>query len=120
MRCIVRDYVTAAIERTRPDLERFIAGHLECPEAVLLTFTDPVVSIREICEIRIMPRYRADYPPVDVVVALSVSLTARTRRRGVDVGTQTFALDVALRALGTPQGSGYDVTPQDARLTAWW
>ena len=32
-------------------------------------------------------------PAVDVVAALNVSLTAKTQRRGVDVGTKPFALD---------------------------
>ena len=37
MRRIVRDYVVAAIDRARPQLEQFIARHLECPESVPLT-----------------------------------------------------------------------------------
>lgn len=68
---------------------------------------------------RVWRRAEAD-KPVDVVAALRVSLIARTRRRGVDVGMRTFALDVELHALATVAGAGYDVVPQRARLTAWW
>lgn len=120
MRRIVRDYIAAAIDRARPDFERYIVSHLQCPASVPLVFTDSVASIREIRNLKVTPRFPGDYPAVDVVVALRVSLTARTRRRGVDVGTKTFALDVELRALGTVAGGGYDLAPKRARLTAWW
>lgn len=60
---------------------------------------------------KIVPRFRADFQPVDVVVEMRVSLTARTRQRGAAVGMLTFALDVALQGLGTPGGCGYDLTP---------
>lgn len=120
MRCIVREYIAAAIDRGRPDLERYIAGHLQCPQAVPLAFTDPVASIREIRGVKIAPRFRADFPPVDVVVTMRVSLTARTRQRGVDLGTTRIAVDVELDAIGTTAGQGYDLKPQRARLLAWW
>lgn len=41
MRRIVCDFVGAAIDRKKPELEQFIVGHLECPESVPLIFTDP-------------------------------------------------------------------------------
>ncbi|HEV2359752.1 MAG TPA: hypothetical protein VGZ23_19355 [bacterium] len=44
VRRIVRDYIVAVIDRAKPQLEQFIAGHLECPEAVPLIFADPLVS----------------------------------------------------------------------------
>jgi hypothetical protein len=113
------DYVAAAIDRARPRFEEFIARHLECPEAVPLVFTEPLASICEIRSLKIAPRFRADFPEVDVAVAMQVVITARTRRRGVDLGGRTFLLDVALDAVGTTQGLGYDVVPQRARLTAW-
>jgi hypothetical protein len=31
-----------------------------------------------------------------------------------------FLLDVALDAVGTVAGRGYDLVPQRARLVAWW
>ena len=120
MRRIVRDYIRAAIDRARPQLDHFIAGHLECPESVPLIFTDRLVSIREIGELKITPRYQADFPEVDVAVAMQVSTMARTRRDGVGQGTRPFLLDVALDAVGTVAGRGYDVVPQRARLVAWW
>jgi hypothetical protein len=120
MRRIVRDYIAAALDRTRPELEQFIAAHLQCPEAVPLVFSDPATSIREIRSMRIMPRLRADFPEVDVLAEMQVSLIARTQRRGVDLGTRTFLLNVVLDAVGTVQADGYDLVPQHARLTAWW
>ncbi len=41
VRCVVRDYITSATDRTMVELERYIAGHLQCPEAVPLRFADP-------------------------------------------------------------------------------
>ena len=120
MRRIVSDFIAATLDRARPQLEQFIAGHLECPESVPLIFADRLASIREIRDVKIKPRFLADYPPVHVAVAMRVSLTAMTRRRGVDLGTRTFAVDVEVDALGTVAGHGYDVVPQRARLTAWW
>ena len=72
MRRVVRDQIAAANRRSRPQLERFMAGHLECPATVPLAFTRPVASIQEIRELRVTPRFRADYPPVDVVVEMRV------------------------------------------------
>ncbi|HEV2356233.1 MAG TPA: hypothetical protein VGZ23_01255 [bacterium] len=120
MRRIVCDFIAAAIDRTRPELEQFIAGHLECPEAVPLIFTDPKASIREIREVKVEPRFPADYPSVDVVAAMSVSLTARTRQRGLNLGIRTFLIDVQVDAIGTVRGDGYDVVRRRARLVAWW
>lgn len=117
MRRDVRDYVAAALDRARPDLERFIAEQLECPAAVPLVFIDPVASIREVRSLKIVPRFPGDYPAVDAVVGMSVWITANTRQCGVDVGMRTFAVDVELRALGTVVGAGYDLAPQHARLT---
>jgi hypothetical protein len=34
-------------------------------------------------------------------------------------GYGRFLLDVALVAIGTVQGDGYDLVPERARLTAW-
>lgn len=120
VRLIVRDYIAAALNRQKPKLERYVAEHLRCPEAYALVFTEPTVTIREVRRLKIAPRFRADYPPVDVTVTMRVSITARTRRRGINVGMQTLALDVELDALGTAQGGGYDLEPRSARLRAWW
>ena len=120
MRRVVRDYVAAAIDRARPHLERFIAGYLECPESVPLIFADRLASIREIRVVKITPRYRADFPEVDVAIAMQVSVVARTRRDYAGQGIRPFLLDVALDAIGTVRGLGYDVVPQRARVVAWW
>jgi hypothetical protein len=66
MRRIVRDYIAAAINRAKPQLEQFVAVHLECPEAIPLIFGDRLASIREVRVVKITPRYRADFPEVDV------------------------------------------------------
>ena len=67
-----------------------------------------------------MPRYRADFPEVDVAVVMRVSVKARTRRDRAGQGIRPFLIDVALGAIGTVRGAGYDVVPQRARLTSWW
>jgi hypothetical protein len=43
------------MDRTRPELERYIARHLQYPEAVPLIFADPLASIREIRGLKITP-----------------------------------------------------------------
>lgn len=120
MRRIVRDYIAAALDRAKPELERYIAERLEIPEPVPLIFVDPTVSIQEIRHLKIAPRFGGDFPPVDVAVGMRVAITARTRRRGEDLGAQTFTLDVQVNALGTAQGHEYDVKPQGAWLISWW
>jgi hypothetical protein len=57
---------------------------------------------------------------VDVEVAMQVFTVARTRRDAAGQGMRPFLLDVALVAIGTVAGHGYDVVPQRTRLTAWW
>jgi len=120
MRRIVRDYVAASIDRAKLELERYIAKHLEYPGPFPYVLIEPVVSIRELRQLKLTPRLRADYPPVDISAAMRVSITASTQRAGTDSGVRTFALDVDLGALGTVQGYGYDVVPHRARLVAWW
>lgn len=119
MRRIVRDYVAAAVDRARPELERHIARHLVCSEPFPFTLAERLASIHETRRLKITPRFRADFPPVDVVAVVRVSVTAGMRQRGADVGTRTFALDVALHALGTPRPVG-TTSPRKPRLTAWW
>ncbi len=60
---------------------------------------------------KITPRYRADFPEVDVAVAMQVSVTARTRRDAAARGIRPFLIDVALDAVGIVAGHGYDVGP---------
>jgi hypothetical protein len=120
MRRIVRDHVLTAIDRSKPQLEQFIAGHLEFPESVPLIFADRLASIREIRVVKITTRYRADFPEVDVAVAMQVFTMARTRRDGAGQGVRRFLLDVVLEAVGTVQGAGYGVVPKRARFVAWW
>jgi hypothetical protein len=90
------------------------------PEAFPFSLSDPVASIREIRQVKLTPRFRADYPPVDVVITMQVALTVKARKRDVGLGERTLTIDVELGALGTPQGYRYDVSPTHAKLTAWW
>jgi hypothetical protein len=120
MRRVVRDHVVAALDRARPDLERFVAGHLERPEAVPLIFADRLASIQEIRGLKITPRYTADFPEVEIAVAMQVSVMARTRRDGAGQGIRPFLLDVVLDAVGTVAGHGHNLVPQRARCIAWW
>lgn len=120
MRRVVQEYVAASISRAKPDLESYIAQHLRYPEPFPLSFNDPVASIQEIRQVKITPRFRADYPPVDIIATVRVSMTAKMRRREVELGDRTLAVDVELKAVGTAQGYGYNVSPTQARLIAWW
>ncbi|HKX17156.1 MAG TPA: hypothetical protein VJT33_04005 [bacterium] len=120
MRRIVRDYIVAAVDRAKPDLERLIAGPLECPEVVPLIFADPVAAIREIRSLQIALRLPADYPAVDFAVAVHDTITAQTPHRGVDQGMRTVAVDVQVDAVGTAAARGYDLAPRRALLNAWW
>lgn len=63
------------------------------------------VAIHEIQHVKVSPRLRADYPVVDVTVALRVSITARMRHRGSDLGVRTVAVDVRVGATGTGRSS---------------
>lgn len=47
MRRIVRDYVAASIDRVRPQLEEYLARHLEYRESFPLVFDNPVASIQK-------------------------------------------------------------------------
>lgn len=46
VRRVVRDYVAAAIDRDRPELEGYIARHLRYPEPFPLVLSDPVAAIQ--------------------------------------------------------------------------
>jgi hypothetical protein len=120
MRHAVRDYVAASIDHAKPQLERYIADHLQCLEPFPFVFCEPATSIREIHRVKVTPRFRADYPPLDITVTMRVAVTTKMRDRKGGIGIRTLAIDVELDALATVQGSGYDVEPQRARLVAWW
>ena len=131
MRRLVCNYVAAALDRQKPDLERFIATHLEYPDAFPLGLGEPAVAIREIGRVRIAPQFGTDYPPIDVTAGLHVALTAtavrRKRERGVRpaavpdavLGRRTFAIDVEIEARGIAAGSVYALRLRRARPTAW-
>ena len=112
--------MTASGLALSPELERYIAEHLRYGAAFRFTLTDTSASIREIRSVKITPRFRIDFPPVDVTILMSVSLSATMRRDEVEMGRQTFTIDVKLQALGTVQGDRYEVAPEQAELTAWW
>lgn len=114
MRRVVREYIAAPIDRAKLDLEGYIAQHLRYPEAFPFSLSDPVALIREIRQVKITPRFRADYPPVDVIITMQVALTGKARKRDVELGERTLTIGVELGALGTPQGHGYDVSPEQA------
>jgi hypothetical protein len=120
VRRIVHEYVVASVNRAKPTLESYIAEHLQYPEPFPFRLSAPAASILEIRQLKIMPRLRADYPPVDITLAIRVSMTARTQKHGLDLGLRTFSIDVELDAVGMVQGHGYDVAPRHARMAAWW
>jgi hypothetical protein len=132
MRRILWDYVFAALERQRTDLECFIAERLECSDAFPLDLAKPTACTCETQRLKIRPQARADYPPVLVTVSLRVLITATTTRRetarGVRtaavpealLGRRTLSADVEVCATGLAVGSGYEVTLRRARLIAWW
>jgi len=124
MRRIVRDYIASALDRQRGELDRFIAEHILYPDAFPLVLAGPVVADSEIAHLKIVPRYRADFPEIEVTALLRAAVTADSRRREGAPGVHTVAvpeailrrrtlvIDVELDALGTAQGYGYDVEPQ--------
>ncbi|HLW48921.1 MAG TPA: hypothetical protein VKW09_14305 [bacterium] len=119
-RAAVYALVVAALVRERRDIEQYISKSLEISEAVPLVFSEPTVAIEEVRSVRVAPRFRGDYPAVEVAVELRVRITAATRRGDQHLGLRTTAADVQLTALGTVDGLGYHLQPQRARLTAWW
>lgn len=92
MRRIIRNYVSAALERQRADLECFIAERLECSDAFPLDLARPKACICETQHLKIMPQARTDYPPVLVTVSLCVLIAATTRRRETAHGVRTAAI----------------------------
>jgi len=67
VRRVVHDYVAASIARAKGDLESYIARHLRYPEAFPFSLIDTIASISEIRQVKVTPRFRADYPPVDII-----------------------------------------------------
>jgi hypothetical protein len=97
MRRIVQDYIIAALDRQKPDLEMYIAEHLEYPEAFPLVLDKPAVAIQWSGRVNIAPKFQADYPSIEVTTALRVAVTAESRRRDVARGVRTAAVaDVVL------------------------
>jgi hypothetical protein len=81
MHRIVRDYIAAAVDRARPDLERYIAEHLEYPEAVPLSLAGGG---------------NPGNPEPEDIAPVSRRLSARGRRRddtrpGLGSATSTWA-----------------------------
>lgn len=121
MRRIIRHRVAASIEQGKPQLNDYIARSLQFPEAFPYLIHDPVASIREVRKLQITPRFEANYPPVEVLVTVWVSLAARTRQRDGGIGPRVFDVDVELAARGQVRGDGtYRIVPQSATVKAWW
>ena len=120
MRRIVRDFIHAAIARSKPAIEEYIGQHLRYPEPFPFTLTEAVATFQELRSVHVAPRWSGDYPPVDVIITARILLTAKTRRRDEELGVRTFNANVEVRALGAVQGTGYTVVPEEARLAAWW
>lgn len=59
-----------ALAGKRPDLERYIARHLDCPEPFRVVFDESAVSIREVSGLTVAPMADADYPPFVVTVTI--------------------------------------------------
>jgi hypothetical protein len=94
MRRIVRDRVAEPIEQTKPQMEDFIAQRLQYPAAFPYALREEVAHVREVRKLRITPLFKADYPPVEIVVLLRASLVASTSKQDNDFGSRTFDLDV--------------------------
>jgi hypothetical protein len=54
---IVHDYIIAALDRQKADLEHFITERLECPDAFPLDLARHTATIREAGRLKIVPRY---------------------------------------------------------------
>jgi hypothetical protein len=120
VRRVVRKYIVTSVNRAKPAFESYIAEHLQYPGPFPFKLSHSTASILEIRQLKITPRIRADYPPVDIRLAIRISMTALTQKQGVDLGPRTFSIDVEFDAVGTVQGNGYDVAPRRARMAAWW
>jgi hypothetical protein len=119
VRGIVRDYIAPAI-RKRPELEQIHCRASGVPG-------ERPADLRRPAGLDTRDQGRKDHAPVpgrlpevDVAIAMQVSTMARTRRDRAGQEMRPFLLDVALDAVGTVRGAGYDVVPQGARLVAWW
>jgi hypothetical protein len=62
---------------------------------------EPVASIQEIRKLKITPRFRVDYPQLDVAVTMRVLITARSERREAKRGVRTAAVRDEYVGLGT-------------------
>jgi hypothetical protein len=121
MRRFVRDRVLAAVEQAKPRLEELIAEYLQYPEGFPNRFPRPVVMIRELRELKIVPLAKADLPPVKVDALIKGWLFARDSRVRDGRGPGVLDIKVQLIAHGTmnPDGS-YNIEPRAAILKAWW
>ena len=121
MRRIVRARVAASLEQAKPQLEESIAQRLQYLDGFPLVLNNPVISIRDLHRLRIMPLVKADYPPVDIDAIVSARWPRSVRNVPCDPGPLVFDIDVQLKAIGTVRSDGtYNIAPQSAKLKAWW
>ena len=113
--------MSASIELATRSLEAWIAECLEYPAAFPYVLNGPVVSIREMRNLRITPAMWAEYPPVDIEATMRGRLVAYIRNLPGQAGPRRLDVDFQLLARGTVRGDGsYDVAPHSARVQAWW
>ncbi len=58
MRRFVRDRIAVALEREKPALQEFVSEQLSYPEGFPYDFSHPVVMIRDIRKLKIIPLAR--------------------------------------------------------------
>ena len=121
MRRDVRDRVAASLEHAKLSLEEYVSERLCYPEGFPYTFSWPVVSIREVRELKIAPLMKADHPPVRIDALIKASIASRVSHVRDGYGPGVLDVDVQITAQGTVQGDGtYNIAPQAAVLKAWW
>lgn len=113
--------MSASIELAKRSLEAWIAECLEYPAGFPYVLNGPVVSIREMRNLRITPAAQADYPTVDIDATMRGSLAADVRNPPGEAGPHRLDVDFRLLATGTVRGDGsYAIAPHAATLKAWW
>jgi len=117
----VRHRVALSLEHAKPLLEEYMSERLRYPEGFPYRFSWPVLSIREVRELKIAPFAKADHPPVRIEALIKASLASRVSQVRDGYGPGVLDVDVQLTARGAARADGtYDIVPQAAVLKAWW
>lgn len=76
-------------------LGRYIAEHLWYPGAFPLVLAEPAVAVREIANLKIVPRYHSDFPQVEIAALMRAAVTSESRKREGARGVRTAAVPEA-------------------------